>query len=153
MQSVPLQAIPNQSFSITLNKIQWNFTIITTNGVTSVTLSKNNITLIENMRVVANGLVIPARYQEDGNFMFLTQSFQLPYYTEFGITQLLVYIIPEELAASRVITPLPIVAADFNPIAALPLRFAPQGYSPVVYITDDDGNYVVDDDGNYIREG
>ncbi len=154
MQSIPLQAIPNQSFSITLDKNQWNFTLKTTNGVIAVTLAKNNVTIIENLRAVANTVIIPAPYLEDGNFLFLTQNFQLPDYTQFGITQLLIYIPAAELAASRIPSVDPIVrVSDFNPIAALPLRFAPQGYSEVIYIVDDDGNFIVDDDGNFIREG
>ncbi len=154
MQSIPIQAIPNQSFSITLDRNQWNFTLKTTNGVISVTLAKNNVTIIENLRAVANTLIIPAPYLEAGNFLFLTQNFELPDYTQFGITQLLIYIPAIGLTALRAPSVDPIIrAADFNPIAALPLRFAPQGYSEVTYIVDDDGNFLVDDDGNLIREG
>lgn len=154
MQSIPLQSIPNQSFSITLGGNQWNFTLKTTNGVIAVTLAKNNIAIINNLRAVANTLIIPARYLEDGNFLFLTQNFQLPDYAQFGITQLLVYLSPADLIASRTPTSSPIIrAADFNPIAALPLRFAPQGYSEVMYIVDDAGNIVVDDSGLFIRGG
>lgn len=154
MQSIPLQAIPNQSFSITLDGNQWNFTLKTTNGVIAVTLAENGITISENLRAVANTLIIPYRYLENGNFLFLTQNFQLPDYTQFGVTQLLVYLSPADLIAIRTPSSSPIIrTADFNPIAALPLRFAPQGYSEVVYIVDDSGNFVVDDNGNYIRGG
>jgi hypothetical protein len=154
MQSIPLQAIPNQSFSITLDGNQWNFTLKTTNGVISVTLAKNNVTLIENMRAVANGLIIPAKYLEDGNFLFLTQNFQLPDYTQFGVTQLLIYITAAELTASRTPTSSIITVASFSPIAALPLRFAPTGYTEVTFITDDSGNLITDDSEEfYVRLG
>lgn len=154
MQSIPLQAIPNQSFSITLDRNQWNFTLKTTNDVIAVSLTKNNVTLIENLRAVANTLIIPYRYLEDGNFLFLTKNFQLPDYTQFGVTQLLIYLSPADLVISRTPSSDPIIrATDFNPIAALPLRFAPQGYSQVVYIIDDSGNNVDDNNGHFIRKG
>ncbi len=133
MQLIPLQAIPNQSFTIVLDNNEWSFTIKITNGIMSVSLLLNNNLIIQNVRTVANEKIIPSIYEESGNFLFLTQNFQLPDYTQFGITQTLVYVNAAELAAFRAAPTLPITAADFNPIAALPLRFAPTGYinSPV----------------------
>jgi hypothetical protein len=58
----------------------------------------------------------------------VTQNFQLPFYTSFNVTQSLIYISAAELAALRAPTSPPVTAASFNPIAALPLRFAPAGY-------------------------
>jgi hypothetical protein len=129
MQSIPLQAIPNQEFTVVLNNNQWKITLRTTAGVTSATVSLNGTEIVSNSRCVANGLVIPYEYLESGNFLFLTQNYQLPEYTQFNTTQYLVYITAEEMAAFRVPLSSPITAADFSPIAALPLRFAPQGYT------------------------
>ncbi len=129
MQLIPLQALPNQAFTIVLDNNQWLFSIKTANGITAISLGLNNNVIMDNMRIVANNLIIPSRYQESGNFFFLTQNFQLPYYTEFGTTQSLIYVSAEELAALRAPVVPPITAGDFSPIAALPLRFAPQGYS------------------------
>ena len=129
MQLLPLQAIPNQAFSIVLDNNQWLFVIKTTNGVMSVSLGLNNDVVLDNARAVANGLIIPSRYQESGNFIFITQGFQLPYYTEFGTTQALIYVTAAELETFRAPVGLPITASDFSPLGALPLRFAPQGYT------------------------
>lgn len=129
MQLLPLQAIPNQAFSIVLDNNQWLFVIKTTNGVMSVSLGLNNDVVLDNARAVANGLIIPSRYQESGNFIFVTQNFQLPYYTEFGTTQALIYVTAAELETFRAPVGLPITASDFSPLGALPLRFAPQGYT------------------------
>ncbi len=129
MQLIPLQTIPNQAFTIVLDNNQWLFLIKTANGITSVSLGLNNDVVIDNTRAVANGLIIPSRYQESGNFIFVTQNFQLPYYTEFGTTQALIYVTAEELATFRAPVALPITASDFSPLGALPLRFAPQDYT------------------------
>ncbi len=153
MQAIPIQAIPNQSFSIVLDNNQWGFDLRATNGVTSVSLTLNNIVVIENMRAVANSVIIPSRYEESGNFLFLTQNFALPDYTQFGTTQLLVYITAAELTAARTPPAGIITAADFNPIAALPLRFAPTGYTIADYVGTDGGSMLVTDGGSRIILG
>lgn len=128
MQRIPLQVIANQQFSIVLDNNQWDFTIKTTNGITSISLIRNGVSIVENARAVAGALILQSQYEEAGNFFFVTQSFQLPEYAQFGITQYLIYVTASELATFRApITP-PITAVSFNPIAALPLRFSPQGY-------------------------
>lgn len=128
MQQIPLQAVPNQSFSLLVDSNSWDITLKATGGIMSISLTLNNVDLYDSLRVVAGQFVIPYEYQEAGNFLFITQSQQLPDYTQFGVTQQLIYISPAELAAARVPMTGLITAADFNPIAALPLRFSPQGY-------------------------
>jgi hypothetical protein len=61
--------------------------------------------------------------------MILVQNFALPDYTLFGISQNLIYLSAVDLAAIRVPPAYPITTAFFNPDAALPLRFSPQGYT------------------------
>lgn len=129
MQNIPLKAVPNQSFTVTLDNNQWDFTIKSTNGTVSVSLTRNNVVILSNARAVGNTKIIPAEYQEAGNFMIVVQGFHLPDYTQFGVTQTLIYISAAELAILRLPPSVPITAAFFNPDAALPLRFAPQGYN------------------------
>jgi hypothetical protein len=129
MMQLPIQPLPNQEFQALLDGNSWDFTIRTTNGVASMTLALNGNTVVENARCVAGSLVIPAQYEEAGNFLFLTANNQLPDYPLFGTTQSLIYASAVDLAAFRVPVATPITAADFNPIAALPLRFAPVGYT------------------------
>jgi hypothetical protein len=66
--------------------------------------------------------------QESGNFFFTTANSALPFYTLFNTSQSLIYVSAAELTAFRATPAPPITAAFFNPIAALPLRFAPTGY-------------------------
>lgn len=128
-QQVPIQAIPNQQFTIILDGNTWDFVIKATDGVMSVTLTRNGAMIMQNMRVVANMRIIPSAYEEAGNFVFVTQNFELPDYTKFNVSQVLLYASAAELATLRAPHAPPITEADFNPIAALPLRFAPQGYT------------------------
>jgi hypothetical protein len=134
-QAIPLQAIPNQSFSVTLDNNLWEVEVRTCDGVTAVSLNLNGNDLIDNLIAAACAPIIPDQYQENGNFIFLTANFQLPDYTQFGVTQTLYYFSPSELDALRV-PPVAaskrvptVTAANFNPIAQLPLRFQPVGYS------------------------
>jgi len=129
MESIPLQTIPNQSFTIVLDNNTWAFTIKNTNAGVSVSLTLNNNDLLDNAIAAANEIIIPCEYQEAGNFLFLTQNQQLPDYTQFGLTQLLVYLSASDLQTLRTPPGLPITAIDFNALAALPLRFAPMGYT------------------------
>jgi hypothetical protein len=129
MQLVPLTQNPNQSFSISLDNNQWDFLLKTVGNGTVVSLTINGNDVLDSAQAPAGALLIPSEYEESGNFFFVTQSFQLPYYTQFTVTQSLIYISASELAALRVPKSPPITAADFNPIAALPLRFAPQNYT------------------------
>jgi hypothetical protein len=128
MQIVPIQAIPNQNFSVVLDGNQWDIGIRTTNGCISVSMSINGIPVFSNMRAVAGTRIIPSKYQEAGNFVFITQNYEVPEYTQFGVTQFLVYASQTEIDAVRDIDPELITAADFDPNGDLPQSFAPQGY-------------------------
>ncbi|OWK42202.1 hypothetical protein [Fimbriiglobus ruber] len=129
MLQLPIQALPNQQFQAVLDGTAWDFTLRSTNGVMSATLASNGSTVVENARCAAGSFLIPSRYEEAGNFLFLTADYALPDYTLFGNTQSLIYVSAAELAVFRAPPVSPVItAASFDPIAALPLRFAPQGY-------------------------
>ncbi|MDE2100249.1 MAG: hypothetical protein KGL39_23565 [Patescibacteria group bacterium] len=128
MMSLPLQQLPNQSFTVFLDNNQWDITLKTVNDMTVASLTLNGTLIIENIRAAAGSFLIPALYQESGNFFFVTSGYMLPYYTQFTITQYLIYVSAAELAAARVEPTTIITSSFFNPIASLPLRFAPSGY-------------------------
>ncbi len=128
MQVIPLSAVPNQESSVVLDNNNWDIAIRLTNGVMSVSLALNGSQVIENIRAVAGMRLIPSRYEEAGNFVFITANNQLPDYLLFNVNQTLLYFSAAQLAAIRTPTPIRITQGYFNPIAALPLRFAPQGY-------------------------
>lgn len=130
MQQIPLQPIPNQSFTIVLDDNSWDISLRTAKDITAVSLSLNNEVLLSNIRAVANSLIIPYRYKElkSGNFLFLTKNFELPFYTQFGLTQKLVYVSNAELEDARLPLGYPITQSVFDPNGDVPLRFKPQGY-------------------------
>lgn len=128
MQQIPLQAIPNQKFNLLIDGNQWVIELKTTNGCTSASITLNGVVVVENARAAAAAKIIPAKYQENGNFVFVTQNSELPDYTQFGVTQRLIYFSAAELTLLREKPEPPITTNYFNPIAALPLRFSPQGY-------------------------
>lgn len=128
MQIIPLKAIPNQSFNMQLDGGFFTIVLKETNGVMAATISLDNVVMIESYRCVAGEPLIPSLYQEAGNFIFTTQNFALPYYSEFGVSQSLIYAAASDLAVIRTAAA-PIITVDyFNPIASPPKRFAPTGY-------------------------
>jgi hypothetical protein len=130
----PIQAVPNQSLSITLDGNVFELTIKSLKGITVVSVTINGVDTIDNLIAAACAPIIPAQYLEAGNFVFLTANNQLPFYTQFGTTQSLFYFTAAELAALRTApvatsARVPTVTASFfNPAGQLPLRFAPQNY-------------------------
>ena len=129
MQVIPVSAVPNQQLSVVLDNNNWGIGIRLTNGVMSVSLSLGGNTVIENIRAVAGMRLIPSRYEEAGNFIFATANNQLPDYLLFGVNQNLLYVSAAELAVLRTPAPVRITPDYFNPLGALPLRFAPKNYS------------------------
>lgn len=121
---VPIQAIPNQEFTITINGVTYDITLKTVEDFTAASLTINGVDTIDGSRTPAGAPLLPYKYEENGNFMFTnSNSFRMPFYTNFNVTQVLLYFSPAELAAARALPP-PV----FNPIGALPLRYKPQGY-------------------------
>lgn len=163
MMRLPLQAVPNQSFSLILDGNNWDFLLKTAEDTTVVSLTLNGTDLIDSARAVAGSFVIPSRYEEAGNFFFTTANFELPFYTSFNVNQSLIYLSAAELLAFRLPPPVPITAAYFNPIADLPLRFKPQGYDvvppppppiPTYYLLLETGGYLLlENGGRIILEG
>lgn len=98
MIEIPLAAVPNQSFSIRLEDNLYNFTIKETNGCMGVTIVRNDITILSNVRAVSKYLLIPYQYLESGNFYITTLNDDLPYWDKFGISQSLIYVTVAELA-------------------------------------------------------
>lgn len=128
MQNIPIQAIPNQQFNIVLDDNRWDITIKSTKGTVSVTLIRNGQVIVSNARAVAGMRIIPAIYQEAGNFAIISQNQSIPEYSQFGVSQFMLYLSEAELDLIRIPPAVPIQADFFDPLGALPLRYAPVGY-------------------------
>lgn len=103
MEQIALQAIPKQSFNIVLASVLYTITLLETNGCMSISITRAGVDVLDGQRVVAGKLCIPYQPLEggDGNFMFLTQNNDLPYYDQFGSTQTFLYASNAELEAVR----------------------------------------------------
>lgn len=123
-QIVPIRAIPNQQFTITLGGALFDITLKTIEDFTAVDIKINDEAVLNGSRTPAGAPLLPYRYEESGNFIFFSSTGQqLPFYVNFNVTQTLIYFTAEELAVFRALPP-----PQFNPIAALPLRYKPSGY-------------------------
>jgi hypothetical protein len=99
MIEVPLQAVANQSFTVTLAGFRFALTIKEANGVMCLDVVRDEVELLRGHRIVAAAPLLPYRYLQDaGNFVLLTENDELPYYPQFGFTQQLVYLTAAEVA-------------------------------------------------------
>lgn len=99
MIDIPLQPVANQSFSVLLDGARYVLTFKEANGVMCADVVRDEVTLITGVRVTAMTPLLPYDYMQRGNFVLLTENDDLPYYTQFGLTQSLVYVSDAEIAA------------------------------------------------------
>ncbi len=153
MQTIPIQAIPQQTFSyVDPSNNTWSIGIRNVGMQMAFSFSRNGVVLIQNVCAVAGYRIIPYDYLETGNFVLITKSFQIPDYTQFGTTQTLVFLSEADILAFREpMRSLARINADtFDPNGMLPLRFAPMGYEHSIpvgpYVTEvTEEHYVVED--------
>ena len=102
MIEIALAAIPSQTFTIQVDGSTYNFALKATNtGIMVATIVRDNVVLLSAERLVAGYPMIPYFYLEEGNFVLTTMNDDLPYYSQFGITQFLIYASIAEIAALR----------------------------------------------------
>jgi hypothetical protein len=96
---IPLQALPNQSLSITLDGIRYGIRLRSTKLTIAIDLTINEEEVLMGSRVVAGSPVIPYKYLKNGggNFVFITELDDLIYWEKFGINQSMIYFTIEEL--------------------------------------------------------
>lgn len=104
MESIPLQAIPNQSLTYTSTEgVRYALNLRTVGDITLVDIDINGTRTISGKACVPGRPLLPYQYQEGqgGNFAFYTPNDELPYYESFGVTHDLVYVTATELTAQR----------------------------------------------------
>lgn len=111
MIEIPLQTIPNQTLSIRLDNQQYDIEIHTisnnidpTNLIMAISITRDNVLIVDSFRAVSGYPILPYEYLENGNFAFITDSDDYPDYTRFGIDQSLIFASESELEALRVTT-------------------------------------------------
>lgn len=101
MLQIPIAAIPNQTFSTNLDNRFYNITLKSMGGITTAIIERDGVIVVQNTRVVSGSLVIPYKYLENGNFFMTTLNQVYPSYEQFGISQFLIYLSPDELNVLR----------------------------------------------------
>ena len=101
MIDIGIAALANQAISIQLDASFYEIQLRESNGVMAATIARDGVTLVTNSRVTAGTPLLPYRYQEAGNFIVTVDDDALPYWDQFGVTQFLVYLSADELAAYR----------------------------------------------------
>lgn len=104
MQQIPLQAIPNQNFTTTLDSQLYDITLVT-DSLDNVyaTILLNGEKVISGQRCLAGRPLIPYAYLEGdgGNFTFATLGDLNPASENFNNTDILWYVSNAELLALR----------------------------------------------------
>lgn len=101
MQSIPIIAVPSQALSIQLDNLRYDIRIKSMDGIMAVDIVRSETPIVLGMRAVSGYFLIPYKYLESGNFIFITANEEYPDYTQFGITQFLIYFSQSELEQSR----------------------------------------------------
>ena len=100
MRTIPIQQTANQSLTVTLDGNRWSLTIKAANEMMCVDIDLNDTPILRGQRVVAGMPVIPYRRiaPNQGNFMFVTERDENPWWERFTIDQSLHYVTAEDLA-------------------------------------------------------
>jgi len=99
MIAIPLAAIPNQSFTITLDGVRYGITIKEALGIMVSSIERDGVSITRAQKCAAGTPLLPYNHQMDGNFIFVTVNGEDPFYTEFSSTQSLVYLSQAEIDA------------------------------------------------------
>jgi hypothetical protein len=101
MIQIPIDPVPNQSFNIQLDGINYELFLRDQGALMSISILISNIPVILGARVIASFPLIPYQYLARGNFIFLTADDEYPFYDRFNIDQYLIYASQDELNAIR----------------------------------------------------
>lgn len=98
MRNIPIEPIPNQSLTITENGTRFGLVIKDCNQTIAVDVSIDDVAVLQGQRIVVGTPIIPYEYLAgSGNFILLVNNDELPDYTKFGMSQLLMYTEPGEV--------------------------------------------------------
>lgn len=92
MQEIPLNAVPNQRLRVSLGDDEWELTIKVARNTMCCDVKRNDTLIQQGIRILPNQPMIPYRYLSGtGNFAFITDNDELPWWAQFGQSQYLVW--------------------------------------------------------------
>jgi len=98
VRDITLLAVPNQTFSATINGVLWELTVKVARGTMLADVRRDGVDLVLGQRIIAEYPILPYRHlSHQGNFAILTRDGELPWWEEFGRSQSLIYLEPAEV--------------------------------------------------------
>jgi len=101
MIQIALQPIARQSLSVQLGGAMYSIDIKDCGQCITATVSRDLVSLVSGIRIVAGTPLLPYRYLEHGNLILTTTGDANPDWRLFGSSQFLVYLSADELAQIR----------------------------------------------------
>lgn len=99
MYLIELDKIPNQTFTIMLDNINYRVALRTIQNLTYISVWANGDILFYNQLCTPNAFVNPFNYvSKNGKFYFKSSTGDYPYYKDFGVTANLYFLTKEEVA-------------------------------------------------------
>ena len=114
MLNIPLQAIPNQSFSVQIDNNTYDLSIYDCGNIMAVDIAINNTIIVTGSRAVPLNFLLPYRYLENGNFLITSLDDEYPDWRRFGLDQFLIFASQAELNVIRIP---PSVSAHYAAVA------------------------------------
>lgn len=101
MQTIPLAAVPNQQVTVNVGGNRWTLKIKVGNKSLVADVTFNDTPILLGQRLAVGTPLIPYRYmQSNGNFLLIVDGDELPDWQQLGLTQQLLYVTADELAAN-----------------------------------------------------
>ena len=102
MELITIDALPSQSFTVTLGGNNYEIKIYSIDGHMSYDLSANSVQIITGFKMVNDIPLLVYPHQElNGNILLQVSEDQIPDYKKFGLSQFLYYLTEDETTAYR----------------------------------------------------
>lgn len=99
MQTIDLANVQAQSFTTTLDNDRYDIAVYLAAGIIACDVSRNEVVIVSGGRITGGEFIIPFSQQGvSGNFILVTQNFELPDFTQFGVSQTFTYMTAAEIA-------------------------------------------------------
>jgi len=98
-QQIDLANTPNQELTVELDGETYTLKFVTCGDVLAVSITRDDILLLDSVRVVNGTPLIPYSKLATGNFILVINNEELPNWELFGTTQILYFLSESELAA------------------------------------------------------
>lgn len=95
-----IQAVPNQTLSVDIDGVSFDISLKTA-GTIIADITVDQVVKVQGAKCLPNKPIMPYEYLEHGNFFFITENEEYPDYTQFNISQSLVYLTVDEMVALR----------------------------------------------------